>query len=84
MPMSCDQLKEKCIAKNLYHVNKFRVTYIAMCFQCQLNTQLNLAFKATFLIYKFFLNTNKRCLVFVKSNFVLNMIFPSMLSIFEL
>jgi hypothetical protein len=35
------------------------------------------------LIYKFILNTNKRYLVFITSNFVLNMIFSSMLSIFE-
>jgi hypothetical protein len=47
-------------------------------------TLLKLTFKATFFIYKFILNTNKRCLLFVTSSFVLNMIFSSMLSIFEL
>jgi hypothetical protein len=56
--MSCDQLKERCTAQILYHVNKCRVTYIATCFQCQLDTLLNLPFKATFMIYKFNLNTN--------------------------
>jgi hypothetical protein len=34
--------------------------------------------------FKFILNTNKRCLVFATSSFILNMIFSSMLSIFEL
>jgi hypothetical protein len=49
MPMSYDQLKERFRAQILYHVNKCRVTYFAMCFQCGLNTLLlNLQFKAIF------------------------------------
>jgi hypothetical protein len=71
----CDQWKERCKAQILYHVNKCRVTYTAMHFQCGLDTLSILPFKATFVIYKFILNTNKQCLVFVTSNFVLNMIF---------
>jgi hypothetical protein len=63
--MSYDQLKERYKTQILYHVNKCRVTCIATCFQCKLNTLLNI------------LNTNKWCLVFVMSNFVLNMIFSS-------
>ena len=64
--------------------NKCEVTYITTCIQCRLDTLLNLPFKATFLIYNFILNTNKRYLVFVMSSFVLNITFCSMLSIFEL
>jgi hypothetical protein len=72
-------LKERYKAQILCYVNKYRVTYIATCFQCGLNTLL-----ITMLIYKFILNKNKRCLVFVTYNFVLNTIFSSMsmLSIF--
>jgi hypothetical protein len=84
MPMSYHQLKERYKAQILYHVNKYQVTYINTCFQCGLNTLLNLPFKATLFIYKFILNTNKWCLVFATSNFILNMIFSSMLPIFEL
>jgi hypothetical protein len=59
MPMSYDQLKERCKAQILYYVNKCQVTYIATCIQCELDTLLNLPFKATFVIYKFIMNTNK-------------------------
>jgi hypothetical protein len=44
MSISYDQLIEKYITQIRYNVNKFRVTYIAKCFQCGLNTP----FKATF------------------------------------
>jgi hypothetical protein len=67
--MPCDQLKEEYKAQILYHVNLYRTR-----FQCGLNLH----------IHKFILNTNKRCLVFVMSNFVLNIMFSSMLSNFEL
>jgi hypothetical protein len=82
--MSYDQLKERYKAQMLYYVNMGRVTYIATCIQCRLDTLLNLPFEVTFLIYQFILNISKRCLVFATSYFVLNMIFSSMLSIFEL
>jgi hypothetical protein len=73
---SYDQLKLRYKAQilaplHLYrHVYSMRVRYI-------------LPFKSTFIISKFILNTNKRCLVFVMSSFDVNM-FSSMLSIFEL
>jgi hypothetical protein len=86
MSMTYDQLKERYKAQILYYVNTFRFTYIVTCIQCGFDTLLNLPFKSTFfLIYKFILNTNERCLVFATSSFDLNIsIFSSMLSIFEL
>jgi hypothetical protein len=78
--MSYDQLKERCKTNIFY----YQLTYITTCIQCGLDTLLNLAFKSTFLIYKFILNTNKRCVVFDTSTFVLKMNFSSMLCIFEL
>jgi hypothetical protein len=84
MPMSYDQLKERYKAQILYYVNMYRFTYIATYIQCELqDTLLNLPFKFTFLIDKFILNTNIRCLVFATSSFHLNIIFSSILSIFE-
>jgi hypothetical protein len=82
--MPYDHLKERYKAHILYHVNKCQVTYIATCIQCRLDTLLNLQLKATFFTYKFIMNTDKRCLAFATSGFVLNMTFSSMLSIFEL
>jgi hypothetical protein len=82
--MPYDQWKERYKTQILYDVNKCQVTYIATYFQCKLDALLNLPFKAMFVIYKIILNTNKQCLEVVTSNFVLNMIFSSMLSIFEL
>jgi hypothetical protein len=60
MPMSYDQLKERYKPQMLYYVNTGRVTYIATCIPCGLDTPLNLPFKVTIMIYKFFLNTSKR------------------------
>jgi hypothetical protein len=42
--MSYHQLK----AQMLYYVNKGRLTYIATCIQCGLDTLLNLPFKSIF------------------------------------
>jgi hypothetical protein len=83
--MSYDQLKEKYKAKILYRVNTYQFIYIATCIQRGLDTPLKpVTFKSTILIYKFILNTNKWCLVFVMFSFDLNIIFSSKLSIFEL
>jgi hypothetical protein len=57
--MTNDKLKVGYKAQTLYHVNRCRVAYIVMCFQCGLDTQFSLPFKATFFIYKFILNTQK-------------------------
>jgi hypothetical protein len=85
MPISYDQLKERYKGQFQYHVNTFRFTYVATCIhQCGLDTLLSLPFMSTFLIYQFLLTTNKRCLVFSTFSFDLNIIFSSMLSIFEL
>jgi hypothetical protein len=65
----------------LYYVDTGRVTYIAMCIQCGLDT---FHLKLLFLFKKFIQNTIKRCLVFATSYFVLKMLFSSMLSSYEL
>jgi hypothetical protein len=77
MPLSYDQLKERYRAQILY----YRLTYIATFIQCGLDI---LPFKFTFLIYKFILNTSKRCLMFATSGFDLNILCFRMLSLFEL
>jgi hypothetical protein len=77
-------LKERYKAQIVYYVNTFWLTYIATCIQGGLDTPSNLPFKSTFLIYKFILNTSKRCLLFATSAFDLNSIFHRMLSFFEL
>jgi hypothetical protein len=75
--MSYDQLKERCKSHILYRGKK----NVESPIQYELDTLSNLPFKVTFLIYNVILNTNKRCLVFSTSGFVLNLIYSSMLSI---
>ena len=48
MPVSYDKLKERYKPQMLYYVNTGRLTYIATCIQCGLDTLLNMPFKSIF------------------------------------
>jgi hypothetical protein len=71
-----------------------RVSLLMLCIQkvCCRSTPkihyfdwtINRPFKSTFLIYKFILKSNERCLGFATSSFNLNILFSSILSICEL
>jgi hypothetical protein len=54
MLMSYDKLKERYKPQMLnYYVNTGRLTYIATCIQCSLDTLSNLSFKSIFgLVYR--------------------------------
>jgi hypothetical protein len=48
MPVSYDKLKERYKPQMLCYVNTSRLTYIARCIQCGLDTILNMPFKSIF------------------------------------
>jgi hypothetical protein len=48
MPVSYNKLKERYKPQMLYYVNTGRLTYIATCIQCGVDTLLDLPFKSIF------------------------------------